>query len=80
MQRAEETHSGRQSMYHVCVQDLRQCPCVQSTVVGPDMIFGVLNFWATVNRKIEIKVMRVGECPYLLCCRECGVQSPFCGQ
>ena len=35
---------------------------MQSTVVGPDMIFGVLNFWATVNRKIEIKVMRVGEC------------------
>ena len=39
---------------------------LQLTVDGPDAIFGVLNFWATVNRHIEIKVIRVGEaivCP-----------------
>ncbi|CAL5226851.1 g9717 [Coccomyxa viridis] len=32
------------------------------TVVGPDQIFGVLNFWAMVNSKIEMKILRVVPC------------------
>ena len=37
--------------------------CLQLTVDGPDAIFGVFNFWATVNRSIKIKVIRVGARP-----------------
>ena len=33
----------------------------QLQVRGRDKIFGVFNFWANLNRSVEVKVVRVGE-------------------
>jgi hypothetical protein len=31
----------------------------QLTVVGPEQIFGLFNFWANFNRKVEVRVDKV---------------------
>ena len=37
------------------------CLDAQLTVEGADQIFGLVTFWAAVNRKVEIRVVRMGE-------------------
>jgi hypothetical protein len=39
------------------------CPA-QLRLRGRDKIFGLYQFWASLNRKVDINVIRVGEDPW----------------
>jgi hypothetical protein len=40
---------------------MHACMHAQLTLKGADQLFGLVTFWAAVNRKVEIRVVRMGE-------------------